>query len=319
MSTYMARLGAFQFSINTAAFQELQRASEYRWEAKQRIGRKPAQQSVGQGADTIRLSGTIFPHYRGGAGQMGVLRGMAATGEPFPLVYAFESAGQYCGRWCIASIEETRTVFFSNGAPRQINFSMTLVEYGEDAGATLAAPVSITQAVAVVSSVDVAGAASEASKVAASAKAVATQSEALSKIAGVVQAARNVATTVSTAVRDVMNSDAVRLAKDSINEFNKAKEQVRAVQGAISSVAGIIENPSTATTALANLQATAGTLGDVLGTASDKISARAGVVAGGSVSSLHDQQVKSVAAVTSSLSSAVLSISSASDALKGHF
>ena len=133
--TYMARLGQFQFSINTAAFQQLQRRSSYEWQAKKRIGRKPAQQHTGNGADEITLSGEIYPHYRGGLGQVGRMREQASRGEPLPLVYAFEQFGQYCGRWCITGIDETRTVFFDNGMPRKIEFSLSLVEYGEDAGA----------------------------------------------------------------------------------------------------------------------------------------------------------------------------------------
>lgn len=133
MRTYMARLGSFTFGIDTAAFQELQRSSTYRWQAKDRIGRKPAQQNTGQGADTISLSGVIYPHYRGGLGQIAALRQQAATGEPLPLIYADETVGQYLGRWCVTAIEETRTVFFDDGTPRRIEFRLSLVEYGEDA------------------------------------------------------------------------------------------------------------------------------------------------------------------------------------------
>jgi phage protein U len=132
MRTYMARLGNFTFGIDTAAFQELQRTSTYKWQAKERIGRRPAQQNTGRGADTITLNGVIYPHYRGGLGQIEALRAQAVTGEPLPLIYAFEAVGQYCGLWCVTSIEEARTVFFDNGTPRRIEFQLSLVEYGED-------------------------------------------------------------------------------------------------------------------------------------------------------------------------------------------
>ena len=132
MKTYMARLGSFTFGIDTAAFQELQRSSTYKWQAQDRIGRKPAQQNTGQGSDTITLSGVIYPHYRGGLGQIDALRSQASQDEPMPLIYAFESVGQYCGLWCVTGIEETRTVFFEDGTPRKIEFRLSLVEYGED-------------------------------------------------------------------------------------------------------------------------------------------------------------------------------------------
>lgn len=132
MRTYMARLGAFTFGIDTAAFKELQRTSTFNWQAKQRIGRKPAQQNTGRGADTIKLDGVIFPHFRGGLSQVEQMRAQAGLGQPLPLVYAFESVGQFCGLWCITGIEETRSIFFEDGTPRRIEFSLSLVEYGED-------------------------------------------------------------------------------------------------------------------------------------------------------------------------------------------
>lgn len=130
--TYMAKLGPFMFGIGTAAFQQLQRVSTYKWVAQERVGRKPAQQNTGQGADTITLSGVIYPHYYGGLGQIKAMRDMAETGRPMQLVYAFEVVGQFAGQWCITEIKETRTVFFADGTPRKIEFDLTLVEYGED-------------------------------------------------------------------------------------------------------------------------------------------------------------------------------------------
>lgn len=132
MIGYMAQLGSFSFGIDTAAFKELQRSSTYKWQSKDRIGRRPAQQNTGRGADRISLSGVIYPHYRGGLGQMEAMRAQAGLGEPLSLIYAFESVGQYCGLWCITSIEENRTIFFADGTPRKIEFSINLVEYGED-------------------------------------------------------------------------------------------------------------------------------------------------------------------------------------------
>lgn len=131
--TYMAKLGGYMFSIDTAAFQQLQRNTEYRWTLLNRIGRAPAAQFLGRGEDTIEVQGTIYPHFRGGIGQLGLMRAAADAGEPLPLVYAFETVGQYAGLWCIKSLKEGRTVFFRDGVPRKIEFTMSLVAYGEDA------------------------------------------------------------------------------------------------------------------------------------------------------------------------------------------
>lgn len=130
--SYMARLGAYQFALDTAAFQQLQRTTAYRWQTQKRIGRAPAAQFTGQDDDVIELSGVIYPQFRGGMGQLGLMRGQAGQGQPLPLIYSFEGQGQYCGLWCITKITETRTVFFKTGAPRKIEFQISLLAYGED-------------------------------------------------------------------------------------------------------------------------------------------------------------------------------------------
>lgn len=128
----MARLGSFMFGLDTAAFQQLQRTSGYRWEEKNRIGRDPALQFTGTETETITLSGVIFPHFRGGLGQIEQLRQEAGLGQPLPFIYASEYVGQYLGRWCITAISEDRTVFFQDGKPRRIDFQITLKRYGDD-------------------------------------------------------------------------------------------------------------------------------------------------------------------------------------------
>jgi hypothetical protein len=129
---FMAQLGQYQFSLETAAFDQLKRATEYLWKGQNRIGRRPAQQFLGMGEETITLQGTIYPHFRGGLGQLDTMRAAAGRGEPLALIYAFETAGQYAGRWCIRSISDERSVPMRNGAARKIDFALTLVAYGED-------------------------------------------------------------------------------------------------------------------------------------------------------------------------------------------
>ena len=129
---YMAQLGPYQFSLETSAFDTLSRNTEFRWSAQNRIGRMPAQQFLGYGEDTIELQGVIYPHFRGGLGQMAALRELAGNGVPMPLIYSFESTGQYVGLWCVRSIRDVRSTFMRNGAARKIEFTMSLTAYGED-------------------------------------------------------------------------------------------------------------------------------------------------------------------------------------------
>ncbi len=129
MTEVMMMLGRYQFSLDTAAYQNLHRDAEYRWPEQSRIGRIPARQFVGPGGETIEIEGSIYPHYRGGLGQLERLREIAGRGRPLLLT---DGRGKVWGTWCIERVSETQTVFFGNGDPRRIEFRLTLARYGED-------------------------------------------------------------------------------------------------------------------------------------------------------------------------------------------
>lgn len=122
----MMMLGSFQFCILTAAYQELNRQSEYKWPSQHRFGQRPSSQFVGIGDDTITLSGTIYPEYRGGFGQVERMRSMAGRGVPMLLV---DGLGKLWGRWVIESISEKQTLFAAFGAPRKQEFTLQLRKF----------------------------------------------------------------------------------------------------------------------------------------------------------------------------------------------
>lgn len=121
--TVMMQLGSFQFSVNTAAYQELRRRTAYTWASQDRFGRSPNLQFTGPGEDTITLSGVIYTEYRGGIGQLDAMRGMASRGMPLLLVDGY---GRLLGRWAILSVEEGQTVFAAFGRPRKQEFTLQL-------------------------------------------------------------------------------------------------------------------------------------------------------------------------------------------------
>lgn len=126
-SRTMMALGDYRFSIDTAAYQRLERRSSWRWQAVDRLGARPAMQFIGSGEDSISMDGTVFPSYAGGLGQVEAMRKEADRGEPLMLV---SGAGRVWGKFCITEISETHEVFFSDGTPRRIDFSLNLVMYG---------------------------------------------------------------------------------------------------------------------------------------------------------------------------------------------
>lgn len=125
----MLALGMFVFSLSTAAYQELQRQTDWRHASNNRIGAPPARQFVGRGDDTITLPGIIFPELAGSAFSLDALRLMANTGKAWPMV---EGGGRIYGLWVIESLSETKTLFFRDGTPRRIEFTLSLKRTDDD-------------------------------------------------------------------------------------------------------------------------------------------------------------------------------------------
>lgn len=123
-------LGGFKFSLNTAAFLQLQRTASYRWPAQERIGRPDALQYTGPGEERIVLPGVIYPDFRGGVTQVSQLRALADVGRPLRLIAA---SGDMLGLWVIEHIEETQSYFKPDGTFRKQEFVVSLRSYGDDA------------------------------------------------------------------------------------------------------------------------------------------------------------------------------------------
>ena len=125
----MLALGMFVFSLSTAAYQELQRQTDWRHASNSRIGAAPARQFAGRGEDAITLPGVILPELAGSPLSLDALRLMANTGKAWPMV---EGSGRIYGLWVIESLSETKTFFFRDGTPRRIEFTLSLKRIDDD-------------------------------------------------------------------------------------------------------------------------------------------------------------------------------------------
>ena len=125
----MLALGMFVFSLSTLAYQELQRQTEWRHPSSSRVGAAPARQFIGRGDDSITLPGILFPELAGSKLSLDALRLMANTGKAWPII---EGSGRIYGLWVIESLSETKTVFFRDGTPRRIEFTLSLKRIDDD-------------------------------------------------------------------------------------------------------------------------------------------------------------------------------------------
>jgi len=140
MATAMVGLGALRFQIDALNFSDLERSFAYRWEAQNRLGRRPAQQFLGPGEETITLKGTIYPNhpaFAGGLTELNTMRARSAQGAFFNLGARIGARGVALGRWCVRSIRDGQSYFHPNGQPSKVEFTIELVAYGEDSSSAM--------------------------------------------------------------------------------------------------------------------------------------------------------------------------------------
>ncbi|MDZ4377994.1 MAG: phage tail protein [Xanthomonadaceae bacterium] len=123
-------LGPVQFLAGALAHQSIARSVDYRWAAQDRLGRAPAQQFMGRGAETIELTGYTLTHYTGGAETITRLRALADQGEPQALV---DASGTVLGLYVLTRVETTGSELDASGRPLMLEFRLALSAYGEDA------------------------------------------------------------------------------------------------------------------------------------------------------------------------------------------
>lgn len=129
MPDVMMMLGGYMFSVDTAAYQQLIRSSEYRWKNQERIGARDALQFTGGGAnERMQLSGDIYPQFNLSLVELQQMRRQASLGLPLILV---AGTGEIFGRWVIINIDEQQDLFFKGGAPKRQKFTMSLIKYDD--------------------------------------------------------------------------------------------------------------------------------------------------------------------------------------------
>jgi phage protein U len=131
MKSTLLLLGPFRFSVGSAAFDELSRASRWDWKQVDRVGEMPALQFTGPQNDTISMSGRLTPPLTGGIEQLARMRTIADAGLPLPII---DGTGRVHGMWVIESLEETGTKHFKDGYPKMTTFNLSLKKYGDGRG-----------------------------------------------------------------------------------------------------------------------------------------------------------------------------------------
>ena len=135
-SQVLLKLGPLAFRAQTAAFAEIQRSTEWAWEDQTRIGGTPALQYTGKGTQTITLPCVIYPAATDGHGAtpggcVDALNNLHFAGDAATPLLLVDGHGTNHGMWVIKSISETYSSLLADGAPRKVEFTLTLAKYAD--------------------------------------------------------------------------------------------------------------------------------------------------------------------------------------------
>lgn len=126
--TALMSLGQFVFGLATLAPETEGRETSWRFAQGPRVGARPSNQFLGPDTDGVTLRGVLWPELIGDADALEQLRQMGDTGQAFPLV---DGGGRNRGGFIIEKVHEDRSLFFPDGAPQKIEFSLDLRRDGD--------------------------------------------------------------------------------------------------------------------------------------------------------------------------------------------
>ena len=126
----MAILGMFVFTSSTIPYQDFDRSQAWRHPHQSVVGGAlPPSQYTGQDPETVSISAELRPEVTGGDGSVSLLRQMAATGEPYPLILG---TGRVLGSYVITSIKETQSQLMHDGKARAISLTIDLKKVSDN-------------------------------------------------------------------------------------------------------------------------------------------------------------------------------------------
>ena len=122
--TAMMALGYFVFMRATLPYQTPAREMSGKHPQNSVVGAMPRTQFTGKESETMEISGDLYPELTGGKLSLLALEMMAEKGVPYPLISGADFMIQ--GWFVITQIRREETVFFPDGTPRKISFTLSL-------------------------------------------------------------------------------------------------------------------------------------------------------------------------------------------------
>lgn len=131
--TTLFMLGALQIQIAPFNIDAISESGETEYAVKSVVGTEPLLEFVGEGANTMSLSGRLFPYELGGLDELGLLQQMRASGKP---QYVMRGDGQPYGWFAILDVQVRSSYLGRQGIGKQIDVSIGLRRAPKPSGAS---------------------------------------------------------------------------------------------------------------------------------------------------------------------------------------
>lgn len=119
----LMQLGSVTFEVWPFNLHEYSRDTGYDFAAKDVMGGMRPREAMGEGDETMSISGRLFPEKLGGLGTLATLHAMRSSGTAQILV---RGDGTNLGWFLIEKVSERSSFIDAQGVGRQIEFTISL-------------------------------------------------------------------------------------------------------------------------------------------------------------------------------------------------
>lgn len=135
----MMTLGDFNFNIDDATYQSLQRTLSWRWVEQPRFGQRDSLQYTGKATPILSFSGEVYTdntRLAATPGKMVVgmqpVKQLGRIGETQTPQILISGTGEILGYWVVTEFSDTADRFLMAGMPKHQLFTMTIKFYGDN-------------------------------------------------------------------------------------------------------------------------------------------------------------------------------------------
>jgi uncharacterized protein len=127
-------LGGVAFEVWPLNTHEVEKSSEAGFAEKAVVGRRPILEFVGEGPQTFRIGGRLFPQKLGGLDELRALDEHRINGKALPLM---RGDGTPMGWFVIESLRERSAMLDARGVGKVIEFDVSLKRADKSSGGSL--------------------------------------------------------------------------------------------------------------------------------------------------------------------------------------